>query len=138
MVPDMCTGNDSIILDEQLGDTVIAFFHSNGIFGLERSKSSEHLAQLMTSEEPRVIITTLQKFVMLGTVPIVSPLWWDIASSCSIQFTKEEDILIDDRRVAIIADEAHRSHGKKATRNLHGACVPAHPLVHFCVGQLIM
>lgn len=56
------------ILDEQLGDTVLRFLHANGISDVQRSKSSTHLAELMRAERPRVIITTMQKFVKLDKV----------------------------------------------------------------------
>lgn len=56
------------ILDEQLGDTVLDFLSANGIGDVQRSKSSDHLAALMLADRPRVIITTMQKFIKLGKV----------------------------------------------------------------------
>jgi type I site-specific restriction-modification system R (restriction) subunit len=40
---------------------------------VERSKSASHLAALMRAERPRVIITTMQKFIKLekvGRIPL--------------------------------------------------------------------
>jgi type I site-specific restriction-modification system R (restriction) subunit len=59
---------DRKILDEQLGDTVLSFLSANGIGDVQRSKSSDHLAALMHADRPRVIITTMQKFIKLGKV----------------------------------------------------------------------
>ena len=55
-------------MDEQLGDTVLDFLSANGIGDVQRSKSSDHLAALMLADRPRVIITTMQKFIKLGKV----------------------------------------------------------------------
>jgi len=54
---------------------------------------------MVESAKPSIIVTTMQKFQKLKNC---RPDIW----------TRHE--------IALIADEAHRSHGKRTTRNLHG------------------
>lgn len=55
--------------------------------------------RLVNSAAPTIIVTTMQKFQKLKNL--------------------KPEILLE-KEIALIADEAHRSHGKSTTRNLHG------------------
>lgn len=79
--------NDRKQLDEQLGETVIEFLREHNITDVKRSNSSLNLSCLILERSARVIITTLQKFAKLLKPEFISK-----------------------RRIAIIADEAHRTH----------------------------
>ena len=52
---------DRVVLDRQLQDTIYQFEHTHGV--VERiEKDSAQLAEALTGEQARIIITTLQKF----------------------------------------------------------------------------
>ncbi|KAL6056802.1 Type I restriction endonuclease subunit R [Balamuthia mandrillaris] len=90
--------NDRKVLDTQLGNAVIKFMAQHNLPGVVRAKNAVHLRQALAQNHTRVIITTMQKFAKLG---------------------KSNPNLIQDLHVAIIADEAHRSHGRSSTRSMH-------------------
>ncbi|XP_049848085.1 type I restriction enyme HindI endonuclease subunit-like [Schistocerca gregaria] len=87
--------SDRILLEDQLADAITSFLSPHKIFDCVRSKSSSDLSKLLVGLKFRIVITTIQKFLGL---------------SDQIQVY---------RAVAIIVDEAHRSHGKSLTRKLH-------------------
>lgn len=93
---------DRIQLDEQLGDTVQTFLQRNGCHELiHRSTSVEHLAQILsTAQEKKVILTTVQKFSMLMEDPV--------RRARLLQHFEKLEL---NQGCAIVADEAHRSHG---------------------------
>eukprot|EP01105_Mastigella_eilhardi_P020638 TRINITY_DN492_c0_g1_i2.p1 TRINITY_DN492_c0_g1~~TRINITY_DN492_c0_g1_i2.p1 ORF type:complete len:1075 (-),score=293.32 TRINITY_DN492_c0_g1_i2:973-4197(-) len=107
--------NDRLHLDVQLGDSAVKFLTSNSITEYVRPTTSKKLEDALREASaaavlngkrttrkvhPHVIITTLQKF-------------------CHV---RAGDVLRDQRgvrMVALIGDEAHRSHGSSSTRHLH-------------------
>lgn len=108
---------DRVKLDEQVGNTVESFLRRNGIHEVFRAESMSHLAALMdnsttsssetTTKQPhqRVIITTIHKMGLLvkDEVMLTRMLHRNSQStdaSATSQFS----------RIAIITDEAHRSH----------------------------
>lgn len=104
--------NDRKQLDMQLWITVSRFLSTHGIFvdsGCRPSTSNELKELLFSkssiiSDEPYILFSTLQKFIKIG----------------SLDNTDKENLSKFKNRIAIIADEAHRSHGKRGTRLLHG------------------
>ncbi len=86
---------DRLVLDRQLQETIYQFEHAHGV--VERvDKSSQQLADALTGEQARVIITTLQKF------PFV--------------LDKVEEL--PGRQYAVIVDEAHSSQTGEAAKEL--------------------
>jgi hypothetical protein len=79
--------NDRKLLDEQLGDIVTHFLKEHHITDVQRTDSSLNLSSRLLERKVRVIITTVQKFAKLLKPEFISK-----------------------RRIAIIADEAHRTH----------------------------
>ncbi|HEX7245369.1 MAG TPA: DEAD/DEAH box helicase family protein [Solirubrobacterales bacterium] len=77
---------DRVILDRQLQDTIHQFEHARGV--VEKiDEDSKQLAEALTGERARIIITTLQKF----------------------PFVLEEIGELPTRNYAIVVDEAHSS-----------------------------
>jgi type I restriction enzyme R subunit len=86
---------DRIVLDRQLQDTIYQFEHVRGV--VEKiDKDSSQLAQALTGEQARVIITTLQKF----------PFILDKVSE------------LPERHYAVIVDEAHSSQTGESAKDL--------------------
>jgi type I restriction enzyme, R subunit len=87
---------DRVILDRQLQDTIYQFEHARGVV-VKIDKDSQQLADALSGEQARIIITTLQKFPYvvekIGTLPA--------------------------RSYAIVIDEAHSSQGGEAAKDLH-------------------
>lgn len=77
---------DRLVLDRQLQDTIYQFEHARGVV-VKIDKDSQQLADALTGEQARIIITTLQKFPFVldkvGSLPA--------------------------RRYAVVVDEAHSS-----------------------------
>ena len=89
---------DRVILDRQLQDTISQFEHALGV--VERiDESSAQLAEALSGEQARIIITTLQKF----------PFIFDKIGS------------LPDRTYAVIVDEAHSSQTGEAAKELRRA-----------------
>uniref|UniRef100_K3XC61 WW domain-containing protein n=1 Tax=Globisporangium ultimum (strain ATCC 200006 / CBS 805.95 / DAOM BR144) TaxID=431595 RepID=K3XC61_GLOUD len=106
---------DRVKLDEQVGNTVESFLRRNGIHEVYRAETMSHLAKLMdnpstvsiscdTAKPPkqRVIITTIHKLGLLikDEVLLTRMLHRNSQDASGSQFN----------RIAIITDEAHRSH----------------------------
>ncbi len=86
---------DRLVLDRQLQETIYQFEHAHGV--VQRiDQSSQQLADALSGEQARVIITTLQKF----------PLVLDKVDA------------LPDRRYAVIVDEAHSSQTGEAAKEL--------------------
>ncbi len=86
---------DRVVLDRQLQDTIYQFEHVRGV--VQRiDKDSAQLAEALSGEQARVIITTLQKF------PVVQKRIADLPK----------------RRYAVIVDEAHSSQTGEAAKDL--------------------
>ena len=133
---------DRKALEEQLGEVVQGYFESHGDGELlDRAESCAHLRQLLEPSHDtsscQVVVTTFQKALSKG----------EEAKHDFIKHEKVESWLVDDRgeaiedgggegscsapRIAILADEAHRSHGHGTTAALHallcgGAGQPRH------------
>eukprot|EP01125_Pyxidicula_operculata_P017033 TRINITY_DN5923_c0_g1_i1.p1 TRINITY_DN5923_c0_g1~~TRINITY_DN5923_c0_g1_i1.p1 ORF type:complete len:501 (+),score=73.70 TRINITY_DN5923_c0_g1_i1:15-1517(+) len=102
--------NDRSLLDAQLASAIIGFLEKNNFNSVVQSQDSKHLASIL-QDETLVVITTVQKFVSL-------------AGSLSIK-----------GKIAIIADEAHRTHGSKSSEKLHslltGFSVQSNSITYF-------
>ncbi len=95
---------DRIVLDRQLQDTISQFEHAIGV--VERiDESSAQLAEALTGEQARIIVTTLQKF----------PYILDQIES------------LPERNYAVIVDEAHSSQTGQAAAELRRALGSTRP-----------
>ncbi|TMW63880.1 hypothetical protein Poli38472_014790 [Pythium oligandrum] len=111
---------DRIKLDEQVGDSVELFLRRNGVDAIFRAASVDHLAALLqppekeevSSNPQRVIITTVQKIGLLAKNPVqLTRLLHgqnQVDGASDKQFT----------RIAIITDEAHRSHSASTRQTI--------------------
>lgn len=134
---------DRIKLDEQVGGAIEQFLRRNGIHEVFRAESIDHLAKLLDpsqqAAEQRVIITSIQKLGLLVKDPV-------LVTRLLHRSTGRSDEKNFDR-IAIITDEAHRSHtastreaiqevikageGNDTQMTVHCACVtPPCPLLH--------
>ena len=86
---------DRVILDRQLQETIYQFEHARGVV-VKIDKDSAQLADALTGEQARIIITTLQKF----------------------PFVLDKVGALPDRRYAVIVDEAHSSQTGEAAKDL--------------------
>jgi type I site-specific restriction-modification system R (restriction) subunit len=112
---------DRIKLDEQVGDSVERFLRRNGIDAIHRATSIDHLAELLAppsqsqapssspSQQQRVIISTIQKIGLLAKNKVLLTRLLHGHAAVS----SDGDVF---SRIAIITDEAHRSH-TAATRH---------------------
>jgi type I restriction enzyme, R subunit len=86
---------DRVILDRQLQDTIYQFEHARGLV-VKIDKDSGQLAEALSGEQARIIITTPQKFPFvldkIGTLPA--------------------------RNYAVVIDEAHSSQTGEAAKDL--------------------
>ncbi|KAG1709619.1 hypothetical protein DVH05_020275 [Phytophthora capsici] len=100
---------DRVKLNEQVGDAVERYLRRNGVDEVFRAESIEHLAKLLDqNEEQRVIITTTHKMGLLVRDDVLLARLLHRSSNTK---RKDEDSTKDPfQRVAIITDEAHRSH----------------------------
>ena len=95
---------DRVVLDRQLQDTISQFEHAVGV--VQRiDESSAQLAEALTGEQARIIVTTLQKF----------PHVFDRIDS------------LPERSYAVIVDEAHSSQTGEAAKELRRALGSAEP-----------
>ncbi|ETM54243.1 hypothetical protein, variant 1 [Phytophthora nicotianae] len=105
---------DRVKLNEQVGDAVETYLHRNGVDEVFRAESIEHLAKLLDAQQQespqRVIITTTHKMGLLVKDDVL--LTRLLHRSSSVKAGTKEDEAENDpfQRVAIITDEAHRSH----------------------------
>jgi len=86
---------DRLILDRQLQETIYQFEHAHGVVA-KIDEGSTQLAEALTGQQSRIIITTLQKF----------PYLLDKIGELS------------HRRYAVIIDEAHSSQTGEAAKDL--------------------
>ena len=89
---------DRLVLDRQLQETIYQFEHAHGVV-VKIDKDSTQLAEALSGEQAKIIITTLQKF------PFV--------------LSKIEDL--GDRQYAVLVDEAHSSQTGEAAKDLRAA-----------------
>lgn len=102
---------DRVKLDEQVGSTVETFLRRNGIDEVFRAESISHLAKLMdssTASAPaqRVIVTTIHKMGLLVKDDVLLTRLLHRARHDGDSASGSSDY----SRIAIITDEAHRSH----------------------------
>ncbi|KAH3733020.1 DEAD/DEAH box helicase [Pelomyxa schiedti] len=100
--------NDRVNLDSQLGDTVVNFLRKNSICFFDRPQDTKELLEILKIPQveisnPKIIISTMQKFSVLEK-----------------ELRKLHKPYSPDT-IAIISDEAHRSHGANLTDRLHGS-----------------
>ncbi|CAH0476286.1 unnamed protein product [Peronospora belbahrii] len=116
---------DRVQLNEQVGDVVKSYLHRNGVDEVFRAESMEHLAKLLdvtaqTKQQSlqKVIITTTHKMGLLVKDEVLLTRLLH-RSSRKTDSSEGENNNEDGKfqRVAIISDEAHRSH-KSSTRNV--------------------
>ena len=86
---------DRVILDRQLQDTIYQFEHARGVV-VKIDQNSQQLADALSGEQARIIITTLQKF----------------------PFVLDKVAGMPTRRYAVIVDEAHSSQTGEAAKEL--------------------
>ncbi|KAF1313368.1 hypothetical protein FI667_g17437, partial [Globisporangium splendens] len=119
---------DRVKLDEQVGNTVESFLRRNGIHEVYRAESMSHLAKLMdnsstacvssnTSNPPeqRVIITTIHKLGLLVKDEVLLTRMLHRNNQGSIAGVPASQF----SRIAIITDEAHRSHTASTRETIH-------------------
>ena len=94
---------DRLVLDRQLQDTIYQFEHAKGVV-LKIDKNSSQLAEALTGEQAKIIITTLQKF------PYVLDKIADAPK----------------RRYAVVVDEAHSSQTGESAKDLRAALAKGH------------
>jgi type I restriction enzyme R subunit len=86
---------DRLVLDRQLQDTIYQFEHAHGV--VQRiDDDSAQLAEALSGEQARIVITTLQKF----------------------PYVVDKVAGLPQRRYAVIVDEAHSSQTGEAARDL--------------------
>ncbi len=89
---------DRRVLDRQLQDTIYQFEHAKGVV-VKIDKNSDQLADALSGEQAKIIITTLQKFpFVLGKLGEMKG-----------------------RRYAVVADEAHSSQTGTSAKDLRAA-----------------
>ena len=86
---------DRVVLDRQLQDTIYQFEHTRGVV-VKIDRDSAQLADALTGEQARIIVTTLQKF----------------------PFVLDKIAGLPARRYAVIVDEAHSSQTGEAAKDL--------------------
>jgi type I restriction enzyme R subunit len=89
---------DRVILDRQLQETIYQFEHATGVVARIDADSAQ-LADALTGQQARIVITTLQKF----------------------PFAVEKVAGLGHRRFAVIVDEAHSSQTGEAAKDLKAA-----------------
>ena len=109
---------DRLQLDRQLGDTVESMLNAHGIDLLRCTSSNELLGALESPAQsrPRAVLSTLQKFAGLAKLHAHhEAAASDAGGSSDAKVPRTLDMLLGgglaNGRVALIADEAHRSHG---------------------------
>lgn len=86
---------DRVVLDRQLQETIYQFEHTRGVV-VKIDKDSTQLAEALSGEQARIIVTTLQKF----------------------PFVLDKIAGLPARRYAVIVDEAHSSQTGEAAKDL--------------------
>lgn len=89
---------DRLVLDKQLQETIYQFEHAHGVV-VKIDESSSQLADTLSGESARIVITTLQKF------PFVLDKVRDLPS----------------RRYAVLVDEAHSSQTGETAKDMKKA-----------------
>jgi type I restriction enzyme R subunit len=89
---------DRVVLDRQLQETIYQFEHARGVV-VKIDRDSAQLAEALSGEQARIIITTLQKF----------------------PFVLDKIEGLPGRRYAVIVDEAHSSQTGEAAKDLRVA-----------------
>jgi type I site-specific restriction-modification system R (restriction) subunit len=103
---------DRLSLNLQIGSAVETFLRRNGIDEVAKAKSVQNLMELLLHENSKqlMIITTIQKLIHLSRNKVLM----------SKVMHRNKKGSIDQQtycRIALLVDEAHRSHGD-STRNM--------------------
>lgn len=112
---------DRVKLNEQVGGAVERFLRRNGVDEVFRAESIQHLSALLdgthTKTPQRVIVTTIHKMGLLAKEPVLLARLLHrqrsrndvrtVSEDSDLTFAEDADAY---QRVAIITDEAHRSH----------------------------
>lgn len=89
---------DRLVLDKQLQETIYQFEHAKGVV-VKIDKDSKQLADALSGEQAKIIITTLQKF----------------------PFVLNKLAEVKKRRYAVVVDEAHSSQTGESAKDLRAA-----------------
>ncbi len=89
---------DRLVLDKQLQETIYQFEHAKGVV-VKIDKDSKQLADALTGEQAKIIITTLQKF----------------------PFVLNKLAEVKKRNYAVVVDEAHSSQTGESAKDLRAA-----------------
>ncbi len=127
---------DRIKLDEQVGEVVERFLNNNGIDEVSRADTVEHLVSIFKNQKSankQVIITTTQKFCYLSKNDVMLT---------NLSLLTEEKKSSNQQnglcRIAIIIDEAHRSHRHETREMLNKVLENAQNKETYCtVGSVI-
>jgi len=95
---------DRVVLDEQLQETIYQFEHAKGVV-VKIDKNSDQLADALTGEQAKIIITTLQKF------PFVLSKMGEAKA----------------RNYAVIVDEAHSSQTGRNAKDIRAVLSKGQP-----------
>lgn len=115
---------DRLQLDRQLGDTVETMLNAHGIHLLRCTSSNELLGALQSpaGQRPRAVLSTLQKFAGLAKSHVSREAARPSDSPGEAKASLTLDLLLGGGRglgaggrIALIADEAHRSHGSSTS-----------------------
>lgn len=128
---------DRVKLNEQVGDAVERYLRRNGIDEIFRAESIQHLSALLDGTHirtpQRVIVTTIHKMGLLAREPVLLERLLhrqhlrSEADDCAVDAAVESF-----QRVAILTDEAHRSHSaatRKAIERVMSTSAVAQPTV---------
>nr|MDP9477173.1 type I restriction endonuclease [Actinomycetota bacterium] len=86
---------DRVVLDKQLQETIYQFEHAHGVV-VKIDESSSQLAEALSGQTARIIITTLQKF----------------------PFVLDKVGILPDRSYAVLVDEAHSSQTGETSKDM--------------------
>ncbi|KAF2069682.1 hypothetical protein CYY_009004 [Polysphondylium violaceum] len=95
--------NDRRHLDTQLGSIISQYLRDNDLTSFCHPSTVAVLEKILNKAKTRVIITTMQK----------------LSSLIDKEGNKFDLISSKYKSIALISDEAHRSHGKSMSRNIH-------------------
>lgn len=106
---------DRNVLDQQLQDTIYQFEHKSGIVEKIDKDSAQLAAAIVKGKD--IIITTLQKFPFtLDTIKKIEYRHIETLKKLSLEGVDLENL--NEKKYAIVIDEAHSSQGGEATRKM--------------------
>lgn len=116
---------DRIDLDKQIYDTFTRVFpaeytlaESNLDKLLTRAETVEEMRSLLSMAQPKIIMTTIQKFqCRCDEKPVLE----DTSQETKLFFDKEIEVLTNKQNVIVFTDEAHRSQYSNLSMNMRKA-----------------